>query len=172
MARQRKEKEVKIKLKQPDRSGPDPSKETLLALAERQGLLKVPEIGDESEEEDENEPPTGRLADSILWSISLTMLHFTLDVLVTHQYAVEISWPIIVTRAAQAFPSKPSPQSISRQTSTQKNSHPPPRLLLPPTPLALDFSTSAPTKNTTAFTPSPFLRLQRSRRMLFDPRLE
>lgn len=146
MARQRKgkEKEVKIKLKQPDRSGPDPSKETLLALAERQGLLKVREVGDESEEEDENEPLTGRLADALLWSISLTMLHFTLDVLVTHQYAVELSWPIIIRRAAQAFPSKPSPQCISHLTSTHFtvillllysfHPHPSPSIFLPRLP--------------------------------------
>lgn len=174
MARQRKgkEKEVKIKLKQPDRSGPDPSNETLLALAERQGLLKAPEVGDESEEEDEDEPLTGRLADAFLWSISLTMLHFTLDVLVTHQYAVELSGPIIIRRAAQAFPSKPlSPMHLTSNINSF-HSHPPPPLLFPPAPLALDFPTSAPTKNTTGFASAPLLRLQRSRRMLFDPRLE
>jgi hypothetical protein len=106
MARQRKEKEAKIKLKQPDRSGPDPSTETLLSIAANRGLLKIPQGKDESEGH-EDEPLTGRLADSILWSITLTMLHFTLDVLVTHQYAVELSWPVIFKRTAQAFPSMP-----------------------------------------------------------------
>jgi hypothetical protein len=101
MARQRKEKEPKIKLKQPDRSGPDPSEETLLSIANQRGILKTPE--DEPRDK-QDEPLVGRFADSILWSISLTMLHFTLDVLVTHQYAVEISWPVIFKRAAQAFP--------------------------------------------------------------------
>jgi hypothetical protein len=107
MARLRKEKEPRLKLKQPDRSIPDPSSETLLALAEKRGLLKTTLGGDipgEEEEEDSDEPPAGRLADAILWTLSLTMLHFTLDVLVTHQYAVNLSWPLVSTRAAQAFP--------------------------------------------------------------------
>jgi hypothetical protein len=109
MARQGKEKEVKIKLKQPDRSGPHPSDETLLSIAEKRGLLKTP---NHAPEENPDEPLTGRLAESILWSITLTMLHFTLDVLVTHQYAVELSWPLVFKRSAQAFPSKsPSPSS-------------------------------------------------------------
>lgn len=103
MSRQRNVKGPKIKLKQPDRSGPDPSAETLLSIANQRGLLKSPE-GDEEPRDDQDEPLVGRFADAILWSISLTMLHFTLDVLVTHQYAVEISWPVIFRRAAQAFP--------------------------------------------------------------------
>ena len=106
MARQRKENNVKIKLKQPDRSGPDPSEETLLSIAEKRGLLKSPDDG--LKDENLDEPVIGRLAESILWSITLTMLHFTLDVLVTHQYAVELSWPVIVKRSAQAFPSMPT----------------------------------------------------------------
>jgi len=102
MAKQRKEKETKIKLKQPDRSGPDPSRQTLLDLAEQRGLLSIPEnrVNDEELEE----PLVGRLGESILWSISLTMLHFTLDVLVTHQYAVAIKWPDLIRRLGTAFP--------------------------------------------------------------------
>jgi hypothetical protein len=109
MARQRKEKDVKdikIKLKHADRSGPDPSRETLLDLAEKRGLLNIPE-GEEEDKTglDENgEPLIGRLGESILWSISLTMLHFTLDILVAHQYAVHIKWFHIITRTMQAFP--------------------------------------------------------------------
>ena len=105
MARQRKENNVKIKLKQPDRSGPSPSEETLLSMAEKRGLLKTPDDG--LKDENLDEPVIGRLAESILWSITLTMLHFTLDVLVTHQYSVELSWPVIIKRSAQAFPSMP-----------------------------------------------------------------
>ena len=106
MGRQRKEKDVKVKLKQPDRSGPDPSRETLLDLAEKQGILNAKQAGEtKSDEQNEEEPLVGRLGESILWSISLTMLHFTLDVLVSHQYAVAIEWPNIISRAAQAFPS-------------------------------------------------------------------
>ncbi|KAI2636288.1 hypothetical protein GGS26DRAFT_487834 [Hypomontagnella submonticulosa] len=40
--------------------------------------------------------------DAILWSVSLSMLHFTLDVLVQHQYAISIIWPQIIIRALQA----------------------------------------------------------------------
>lgn len=95
---------MKVKLKQPDRSGPDPSRQTLLDIAEQRGLLKAQ--GDEEDEGSggDGEPLIGRLGESMVWSISLTMLHFTLDVLVSHQFAVEIVWRDIVIRAAQAFP--------------------------------------------------------------------
>jgi hypothetical protein len=104
MARNRKENDPKIKLKQPNRSTPDPSHETLLDMAEKRGLLKTQEDLQDGLGED-GEPLIGRLGESILWSISLTMLHFTLDVLVANQYAVEIKWPAILTRAGTAFPS-------------------------------------------------------------------
>ena len=103
MARNRKEKDIKIKLKQPCRSAPDPSHETLLDLAEKRGLLRTQNEPRDGLGED-GEPLVGRLGESILWSISLTMLHFTLDVLVANQYAVEIKWPAIITRAGTAFP--------------------------------------------------------------------
>jgi hypothetical protein len=113
MARPRKEKNVIVTLKQPDRSGPDPSRQTLLDIVEQRGLLQAQdgEEGFDGDVEDGG-PLIGRLGESIVWSLSLTMLHFTLDVLVSHQYAVEIVWRDIVVRAAQAFPSK----SMSRQT--------------------------------------------------------
>ncbi|KAH8167739.1 hypothetical protein CIB48_g521 [Xylaria polymorpha] len=41
--------------------------------------------------------------EALLWTVSLAMLHFTLDVLVQHQYAMEVSWPQIITRALVAF---------------------------------------------------------------------
>lgn len=106
MARQRKEKDPKIKLKQPDRSGPDPTHQTLLDIAEQRGLMNIPEEDGSRSGLDENgDPLIGRLGESILWSISLTMLHFTLDVLVANQYAVDIQWPKLITRTLQAFPS-------------------------------------------------------------------
>jgi hypothetical protein len=106
MARNRKEKIPKIKLKQPDRSGPDPSEQTLLDIAEQRGLLKAQQAAETGEEVENNEEPLiGRLGESVLWSVSLTMLHFTLDVLVAHQYAVAIKWPELITRSFQAFPS-------------------------------------------------------------------
>jgi hypothetical protein len=98
-------KDAKIKLAHPDRSGPDPSRETLLDIAEKRGLLKAQQAAEEGLD-DSGEPLVGRLGESILWSISLTMLHFTLDVLVANQYAVAIKWPVLIARTAQAFPSK------------------------------------------------------------------
>ncbi|TAQ84125.1 hypothetical protein B7494_g7549 [Chlorociboria aeruginascens] len=107
MARQRKQKETKLKLSQPDRSAPDPSQETLLDLAQKRGILKTEQGNGNTSDAAINgdEPLIGRLGESILWSASLTMGHFTLDVLVTHQYAVEIIWRDIISRAMQAFPS-------------------------------------------------------------------
>lgn len=112
MARQRKEKNTGIRLKHPDRSGPDPSQETLLDIAAKRGLLNIPEgeeAGNPNGLDENGEPLVGRVGESVLWSISLTMLHFTLDVLVAHQYAVEIRWPDILSRTAQAFPSTLTP---------------------------------------------------------------
>lgn len=109
MARQRKdkqEKNYKIPLKHADRSGPDPSRQTLINLAEERNLFKQAEEYNRSEQKVEDEALVGRLGESVLWSFSLSMLHFTLDVLVTHQYAMEIVWRDVVSRAAQAFPSK------------------------------------------------------------------
>jgi hypothetical protein len=106
MARNRKEKDAKIKLKQPDRSGPDPSQETLLQMAGERGLLNIPQaVGkDKAEPAEDEEPLIGRLGESILWSVSLTMLHFSMDVLVARQYAVAVEWDNLITRSAQAFP--------------------------------------------------------------------
>ncbi len=78
---------MKLKLSQPDRSGPDPSKQTLLDIAEKRGLLKTDEEKDINDGEPE-EALVGRFGEAFLWSISLTMLHFTLDVLVAHQMVV------------------------------------------------------------------------------------
>ncbi|KIH87711.1 hypothetical protein SPBR_05284 [Sporothrix brasiliensis 5110] len=65
---------------------------------------------DDDEDEDENDndaatvsPRAERILDTILWCVSLTMLHFTLDVLVQNQYAVEIEWHVVITRALQAL---------------------------------------------------------------------
>lgn len=89
MAKNRKE--PKIKLKRPDKSGPDPSQQTLFDIAQQRGLL-------------EDEVLIGRVGESILWSMSLTMVHFTFDVLVASQYAVDIEWLTLAKRTLQAFP--------------------------------------------------------------------
>ncbi|KAH8672549.1 hypothetical protein BGZ60DRAFT_373997 [Tricladium varicosporioides] len=104
MARNGKEKSQKeprkLKLKQPDRSGP--SEATLLDMAQKRGLFDIQQKGDETKVDED--PLVGRVGESMLWSTSLTMLHFTLDVLVSNQYAQEIEWGAIIRRAAQAFP--------------------------------------------------------------------
>ncbi|RKF64778.1 putative deacetylase-like protein [Erysiphe neolycopersici] len=46
----------------------------------------------------------GRLTEAVLWTSTFTMLHFTLDLLVTHQYATEVDWTQILWRAIKAFP--------------------------------------------------------------------
>jgi hypothetical protein len=96
-----------IPLQQPDRSRPGISQETLFDIAEKRGLLKetngVSIQADDATTGEINDPPIGRFEEAILWSISLAMLHFTFDVLVQHQYAVEISWRKVVTTSLQAL---------------------------------------------------------------------
>lgn len=113
-----------LKLKQPDRSGP--SEKTLLELAEERGLFaqaakREGELGKKSagpalpkpikigkkEDDDDGEglpPGVERVMETLLWSVSLAMLHFTLDVLVQHQYSVDrIVWPKVWLRFVQAL---------------------------------------------------------------------
>ncbi|KAH9898980.1 hypothetical protein F4778DRAFT_180780 [Xylariomycetidae sp. FL2044] len=102
----------KVKLAHPDRSGP--SQETLLQLAEERKLFDQADRHSGTQaaaryaEQDDQEldvslPPTvARVMDALLWSVSLGMLHFTLDVLVQNQYAIQIIWPQIIIRAFQA----------------------------------------------------------------------
>ncbi|KAI5919314.1 hypothetical protein F4810DRAFT_512913 [Camillea tinctor] len=102
-----------IKLAQPDRSGP--TEATLLQFAQERELFEKADKkqrknrrSDGSEDERDEEgatlsPKAERIMEAILWTVSLAMLHFTLDVLVQHQYAVVISWPQIVRRSIQAL---------------------------------------------------------------------
>ena len=116
MARRRAEKSpAGIDLKQPDRSGP--SEKTLLDLAQQQGLFDKARareaalqgnttsgtLESPAEEPEPLPPVVERIFETLLWTVSLSTLHFTLDVLVQNQYAADISWPKIVTRAGQAF---------------------------------------------------------------------
>jgi hypothetical protein len=183
MARNRKEKEPKIKLKQPDRSGPDPTQQTLLDLAQQRGLLNDLQGNDGGPPADE-EALVGRLGESILWSMSLTVAHFTLDVLVANQYAVELEWPTLISRTLQAFPSKPSFHlrpplfppfrgllNTADQTISQY-SNPPPILHLPLPHLAFPFPAPPPTSNPTPPPPAPLLHRSRLRRQLPYPHHE
>ncbi|KAK1992120.1 hypothetical protein LX36DRAFT_589066 [Colletotrichum falcatum] len=132
MAKKGKEKKVKdagsIPLAQPDRSGP--SEATLLQLAQERGLFKqadedprnknkkVPKgavridkpgkegsSDDDDEDDDEAElsPAMERVMDTLLWTVSLAVVHGTLDVLVQNQYAKEIEYPVVVGRTLAAF---------------------------------------------------------------------
>ena len=116
MARQRRQKEKssdEIPLAHPDKSGPDPSRQTLLNLAAERGLLdpeiqkrktaKLPDGAVRIKEEDEEDFSMGRFGESVLWSSSLAMLYFTFDVLTQNQYAEEISFPRVAAQSLQAF---------------------------------------------------------------------
>lgn len=137
MAKQGKEKGPKvIKLRQPDRSGP--SEKTLLDLADERNLFeqakqrekelgKFTESGDEEDEEDDDEddeddeddgdegpvlsPQTERFLEAGLWTATMTMLHFTFDVLVMNQYGREMDWPRVIRNAGRAWIGKLSASS-------------------------------------------------------------
>ncbi|KAK4187170.1 hypothetical protein QBC35DRAFT_241422 [Podospora australis] len=126
MARQRKEPK-QIKLKHPDRSGPAPGEQTLLDLAMQRNLFaeaekrqkairkkatskKTQKSGnhDISDEDDEDEatlsPAAERVLETLLWTSCISMLHFTLDVLVHHQYSIDrIVWPKVWLRFGQSL---------------------------------------------------------------------
>lgn len=120
-----------IKLVQPDRSAPQGK--TLLDFAGEQNLFQQADArqrqlnkekkgpkkdgdddseddSDDDEEDDDEEdgeavvsPLAERILDTLLWCVSLAMLHFTLDVLVQNQYAVEIEWHVVIKRSLQAM---------------------------------------------------------------------
>ncbi|KAL4732317.1 hypothetical protein ACLX1H_001332 [Fusarium chlamydosporum] len=104
MARQRKEKSVKdIKLEQPDRSGP--TKETLVDFAKGRDLFAE---ADRRQRELDGEGPllsprTERILETLLWTGIIAMLHFTFDVLVQRQYAMDLDWLLIVQRTLRAW---------------------------------------------------------------------
>ncbi|KAL2261529.1 hypothetical protein VTK26DRAFT_3995 [Humicola hyalothermophila] len=121
MANKRKESPSRIKLRHADRS--IPKEKTLLQLAEEKGLFDqakkreedlakstpkgavLKSIKDEAQDDELALPPAvERVLDTLLWAVSLTMLHVTLDVLVQHQYSIDrIVWPKVSTRAVQAL---------------------------------------------------------------------
>lgn len=104
MARQRKEKSVKdIKLQQPDRSGP--TKETLVDFAKGRDLFAE---ADRRQRELNGEgpllsPQAERIFETILWTGVIATVHFTFDVLVQRQYAMEVDWFAIVQRTFTAW---------------------------------------------------------------------
>ncbi|KAG8673232.1 hypothetical protein FPOAC2_06671 [Fusarium poae] len=104
MARQRKEKSVKdIKLEQPDRSGP--TKETLVDFAKGRDLFAE---ADRRQRELDGEGPllsprTERILETLLWTAIIATLHFTFDVLVQRQYAMELDWFLVIQRTFTAW---------------------------------------------------------------------
>ncbi|KAJ9656561.1 hypothetical protein H2201_008494 [Coniosporium apollinis] len=103
--------DMDFKLKQPDRSGP--KGKTLYELAEeRRELLAKGQPFEKTEHPAKaqdgdfmfNDDPLGPGGEAILYASSLSMLHFTLDVLVYNQYRQEIIWSEIFRRVATVFP--------------------------------------------------------------------
>lgn len=119
MARQRKEKSVKdIKLEQPDRSGPN--KETLVDLAKGKDLFAE---ADRRQRELDGEGPllsprTERIFETLLWTGIIATLHFTFDVLVQQQYAMDIDWVLVVQRTLTAWLCKFSTTLVASITNT------------------------------------------------------
>ncbi|KAK2015633.1 hypothetical protein LZ32DRAFT_656351 [Colletotrichum eremochloae] len=65
------------------------------------------EEGDDDDDDDDDEaklsPAMERVMDTLLWTVSLAMVHGTLDVLVQNQYAKEIEYPVVIGRTLAAF---------------------------------------------------------------------
>ncbi|CAH0036807.1 unnamed protein product [Clonostachys solani] len=123
MAKQRKTKEPKsaadIKLKQPDRSGP--SDKTLLDLAQGKDLFSQAEerrkelakergevVEERRAEDDEEErnvlsPGADRFMEAMLYTVSLSTLHLTFDILVQKQYGKEMDYRDVAIRTARAW---------------------------------------------------------------------
>lgn len=108
-----------IPMAQPDRSGP--KSKTLFELAdERQNLLDKgrpfpknqrnghvtddTETDDNLDQDSEVSSPLGPFGDAIFFTLTLGMLHFTLDVLVYNQYRQEIEWSPIIARTLTLLP--------------------------------------------------------------------
>lgn len=52
----------------------------------------------------DDDAPIGPLGEAFVWGVSLAMLHFTLDVMVFHQYRQEIEWGEIWGRTFRMLP--------------------------------------------------------------------
>lgn len=112
MARRNKDKgKASIKLGQPDRSAP--TEQTLLGLAQERNLFEQAAErerqnqnranGDDVEEPPVLSPGAERWMEAMLWTVSLAMVHFTLDVLVQNQYGLEVRYDAIAVRAGASW---------------------------------------------------------------------
>lgn len=117
MARNRKEKakEERIKLRQPDRSGP--TGKTLLDLANERDLFQQAdwrqrelELARQRAEDDKLKLPPGaeRFLEALLYSATLAVVHFSFDVLVMRQYGPEVKWDKAFHNAPRAFIGTPN----------------------------------------------------------------
>ncbi|KAL2888455.1 hypothetical protein HOO65_040792 [Ceratocystis lukuohia] len=104
---------AKAKAKNGSDKGPAISK-IRLKHADGQTTYSAAEDGDDEADEDTNDddddedggdltPGQERFMDSVLWTISLTMVHFTLDVFVYNQYGQDLEWKTILGHAPPAF---------------------------------------------------------------------
>jgi hypothetical protein len=102
-----------IPLAHPDRSGP--KAKTLYDLAaerqaelEKSGFYKNEPKSTESTSQfissEEDDEPIGPLGEALVYTISLAMVHFTLDVLVFHQYRQEVLWDEIFYKTLKMAP--------------------------------------------------------------------
>ncbi|KAK5129811.1 hypothetical protein LTR08_002788 [Meristemomyces frigidus] len=114
----------KLRLAQPSRT--PPKTKTLLDLYdEKKALLAAGQPFPPNSTSTSTSPPTSNsfdtagnifdvglgdndplppLAQAAFWALALSTLHFTLDVLVYHQYAQEILWPAIFRRTLLTLP--------------------------------------------------------------------
>ena len=112
----------KLKMSQPDRS--KPKDKTLLDLyEEKKHLLSQGQPFDKGAQQTsmssdgnilfaglhnpdslEDDEPIGPIGNAIFWALSLSMLHFTFDVLVYNQYRQEIEWWPIFQRTLTMLP--------------------------------------------------------------------
>src|SRR5690606_38351805 len=62
--------------------------------------------GDREDEDEDGavlSPGQERVLEAVLWAATVSMVHLMLDVLVQHQYAVEIDLARVAVRTGQAF---------------------------------------------------------------------
>ncbi|PSR77813.1 hypothetical protein BD289DRAFT_377434 [Coniella lustricola] len=115
----RKERRAKdIKLSHPDRSGP--TEKTLLQMAEERNLFNMADEqqlrndsilgkatkirpGEKNQKEELLSSSADRVMEAALYAVCMAMLHFTLDYLVQHQYAMQIEMPKILQRTLVAL---------------------------------------------------------------------
>ena len=95
-----------MKLRHPDRSAP--SEKTLLDLADGSNLFeraaaREKELAHGNASVDNDGSSGDRILESLLWTISLAMVHFTFDVLVQNQYGRELEWYTCIIRSFKAW---------------------------------------------------------------------